>query len=157
MINILRQMSAAGISFEDLKNEMSQNPELLLKKFDLLCLINGVPQRVPFDKGRELNPIGIFPFVGNWYLELAQEEGKLRHQVDEKRLPDRDIWLEVYKVQDSLNAQLLAMGQPQLEGKYFARGGRINWVVTFDGDHVAMPEDSASATTVAVARYCGML
>ena len=157
MINILRQMAAAEISFQDLRDEMSQNPELLLKKFDLLCLVNGVPTRVPFEKGRDLNPIAIFPFVGNWYLELAQETEKLRHQVEEKRLPDRDIWLEVYKLQDALNAQLLAMGQPPLEGLYFARGGHLNWAVTFDGNRVAMPEDSLSATAVANVRYCGML
>ena len=157
MINILRQMSATGIGFEDLKNEMAQNPELLLQKFDLLCLVNGVPKRLSFDKGCEMNPIGIFPFAGNWYLELAQEEGKLRHHVDEKRLPDRDIWLEVYKLQDALNAQLLAMGQSPLEGNYFARGGRLNWVITFNGNRVAMPEDSVSSATVANVRYCGML
>ncbi len=157
MVNILRQMGAAGITFEDLRNEMSQNPDLLLQKFDLLCLINGVPQRVPFDKGRNLNPIAIFPFNGNWYLELAQEQEVLRHQVDEVRLPDRDIWIEVYKLQDALNAQLLAMKRPPLEGLYFARGGGLNWAVIFDGNRVAMPEDSISATTVANVRYCGML
>ncbi len=157
MINILRQMSATGISFEDLKNDMAQNPKLLLQKFDLLCLVNGVPQRLPLEKGMNQNPIGIFPFAGNWYLELAQEEGKLRHQVNEKRLPDRDIWLEVYKLQDALNAQLLAMGQPPLKGMYFSRGGGINWVVTFDGNKLAMPEDSVSAPTEANVRYCGML
>jgi len=157
IVAILQKMQTEGITIEDLRNEMSQNPELLLQKFDLLCLVNGVPKRLSFDKGREMNPIGIFPFAGNWYLELTQEEGKLRHHTDEERLPDRDIWLEVYKLQDALNAQLLAMGQPPLKGNYFARGGRLNWVVTFDGNRVAMPEDSMSSATVANVRYCGML
>lgn len=157
IVKILREMKANDITFKDLTDEMTSNPELLPQKFDLLCLVNGVPQRLPLEKGMNQNPIGIFPFAGEWYLELAQEEGKLRHQVDEKRLPDRDIWLEIYKLQDALNLQLRAMGQPELLGSYFARGGRLNWVVTFDGNHVAMPEDSVSASTEANVRYCGML
>ena len=153
IVEILRKMKANNISFADLKTEMVNNPELLQQKFDLLCLINGVPQRLPFEKGKDLNPIAIFPFAGNWYLELAQDEGVLRHHTTESRLPDRDIWLEVYKLQDPLNLQLRAMGQPLLQGAYFARGGHLNWVVTFDGNRVAMPEDCCSQTTVANVRY----
>ncbi len=157
IVAILQKMRENGITIKDLTDELSRNPELLQQKFDLLCLVNGVPQRLPLEKGMNKNPIGIFPFAGEWYLELAQEGGKLRHQVNESRLPDRDIWLEIYKLQDALNAQLLIMGQPPLKGMYFSRGGGINWVITFDGNKLAMPEESVSATTVANVRYCGML
>lgn len=157
IIEILRKMKANEITFADLTAEMTSNPDLLQQKFDLLCLIDGVPKRLPFDEGRTKNPIAVFPFAGDWYLELAQDEGVLRHRVTESRLPDRDIWLEIYKIQDPLNIQLRAMGCPPLEGMYFARGGRLNWVVTFDGNRVAMPEDSCSSTKAANVRYCGML
>jgi hypothetical protein len=157
IVEILRKMSDNGITFKDLQNEMASNPDLLMQKFDLLCLINGVPKRLSFEEGRTKNPIAIFPFASDWYLELAQDEGMLRHHVDESRLPDRDIWLEIYKLQDALNLQLRAMGQPELLGSYFARGGRLNWVVTFDGNRIAMPEDSCSSTKAANVRYCGML
>ena len=150
-------MQLAGITVEDLKQEIQSNPDFLPQKFDLLCLIHGVPHRLPFDKGRNMNPIAVFPFAGNWYLELAQDEGILRHHAGESRLPDRDIWLEVYKLQDQLNAQLRIMDKPLLDGVYFARGGKLNWVVKFDGNRIAMPEDSVSSTTVAIARYCGSL
>lgn len=157
IVKILRKMKADGITFADLNAEMVNNPELLQQKFDLLCLVNGVPKRLPFDEGRTKNPLAIFPFAGNWYLELAQDEKMLRHHINEARLPDRDIWLEVYKIQDQLNLQLRAMGRPLLQGTYFSRGGGLNWVVTFDGNRVAMPEDSVSSAMEAIARYCGSL
>ena len=151
-------MHLEGISIEDLVQERKRNPEFLPRKFDLLCLVNGVPHRLPFDRGRHHNPIAIFPFAhGNWYLELVQDNGKLRQDADEDRLPDRDIWLELYKLQDDLNAQLQVMRQPLLSGSYFARGGRLNWIVRFDGDRRSMPENFYDTDTPANIRYCGSL
>lgn len=157
VVQILREMQLNGISISDLAHEMAENPDFLQKKFDVLCLIHGVPHRLPFDKGRQMNPIGIFPFAGLWYLELAQEENMLRKDANTDRLPDRDIWLEVYKLQDDLNAQLKVMGQPLLEGSYFARGGKLNWIVKFDGKRSSMPENYYDPETPATIRYCGSL
>ena len=134
-----------------------ENPDFLQKKFDLLCLIHGVPQRLPFDKGRQMNPIGIFPFSGLWYLELTQEENMLRKDADTDRLPERDIWLEVHKLQDDLNAQLKVLKQPLLKGSYFARGGNLNWIVKFDDRRGSMPENYYDPETPATIRYCGSL
>lgn len=157
ILDILRQMHFNGISIEDLREEMSRNPEFLPMKFDLLCLVNGVPRRLAYDKGKDLEPIGIFPFKGNWYLELFQSEGQLRADADENRLPDRDLWLEVYKIRDDLNAQLKIMKQPLLKGEYFARGGKLNWVVKFNGADEAMPENYYDDDTTAIIRYGGSL
>lgn len=157
IIDILRQMHLNGISIEDLQAEMFSNSEFLPQKFDLLCLINGVPHRLPYDKGKDLHPIGIFPFSGNWYLELVQDEGKLRTDVDESRLPNRDIWLEVYKLRNDLNVQLKVMKLPLLKGSYFARGGKLNWIVKFNGDDANMPENYFEPETAAIIRYCGSL
>ncbi|MBR1825862.1 MAG: hypothetical protein IJ770_04675 [Alphaproteobacteria bacterium] len=157
IVQILREMYLNGITVSDLQLEQRENPDFLPKKFDLLCLVHGVPYRLPFDKGREMNPIGIFPFAGNWYLELNQDEDLLRHQANQNRLPDRNIWLEVYKLQDDLNAQLRVMDKPLLKGSYFARGGNLNWIVKFDGGKEAMPENYYSPETPANIRYCGLL
>ena len=151
-------MHLDGISIEDLVEEKKRNSEFLPRKFDLLCLVDGVPHRLPFDRGRYQNPIAVFPFAeGNWYLELYQDNDKLRHDVDESRLPDRDVWLELYKLQDDLNAQLQVMEQPLLNGSYFARGGRLNWIVRFDNERRSMPENFFGPDTPANVRYCGSL
>lgn len=157
ILDILRQMHLSDISIEDLREEMSRNPDFLPKKFDLLCLVHGVPQRLPFAKGKDLHPIGIFPFADNWYLELFQSEEQLRTNADEGRLPDRDIWLEVYKLRNDLNAQLRVMKQPLLKGPYFARGGKLNWIVKFNGADEVMPENYFPAETTAIIRYGGSI
>lgn len=158
ILGILRTMHLNGITINDLVCEKSSNPEFLPHKFDLLCLVHGVPKRMSFDEGRNLHPIALFPFAtGNWYLELAQDDNMLRCNVDEKRLPDRDIWLELYKLKDDLNAQLLVMDQPPLSGSYFAHGGNLNWIVRFDEEKTSMPENYYDPETVANIRYCGSL
>ena len=157
IVQILHEMCVNGISISDLSHEMSENPDYLPQKFDLLCLVNGVPYRLPLDKGRDMNPIGIFPFHGNWYLELAQDENMRRCNASENRLPDRDIWLEVYKLRKDINAQLRAMGKPLLEGSYFARGGKLNWIVKFGNDSDSMPENFYDSEEPATIRYCGLL
>ncbi|MBQ9271351.1 MAG: hypothetical protein IJ218_03705 [Alphaproteobacteria bacterium] len=153
IVQILREMKLDGITLKDLSREMTENPDFLAQKFDLLCLVNGVPHRLPFDQGRHKEPIGIFPFAGNWYLELTQDESQPRSSANEQRLPDRDIWLELYKLQDALNAQLRAMGKPLLSGSYFARGGNLNWIIRINGSKEPMPENYYPTDTLANIRY----
>lgn len=159
IIGILREMAQNSITVEDLTREMSQNPEFLPRKFDLLCVVDGLPTRVPFDRGRHLNPVAIFPFVGDWYLELEQQTEMPRASADIDRIPDRDIWFEVLKIADDLNAQLKAMNKPQLLGSYFARGGYLNWIVrASEEDGKFKCEENYYASDVkATIRYCGKL
>lgn len=107
-------------------------------EFDLLCVVNGKKKRLPFNTGRQLSPIAIFPFAHDaHYIELDEQENK-RHtdkDVDNSRLLDREFCEHVYKIKDRINLYLQALNKPLLQGGYLAESNYMHgcgWIIGFD-------------------------
>ncbi len=94
------------------------------ERFDLLCDVNGTLTRVPFEKGKDLEPIGIFPFnSSNLYL-LLDETGMVAFPpVEEKKnLPDDTLCNLLMDNRPGLNEKLRELGKPILSGEYWLNG-----------------------------------
>ena len=153
---IFKLMRLYGISITDLLNV--KKADFLPRKFDLLCENNGRMQRVPFDEGVSKSPLGLFPFADrNYYLEFAQQTNKVRAEAKEEKLPERDFWVDVFYIRDDINAQLELLEQPLLKGAYFARGGKLNWIVKMTEETEIMPENFYPDDTPANICYIGNL
>ena len=134
----------------------------LSDEFDLLCIVNGKKQRLPFSSGRQLSPIAIFPFAKDaHYIELDEQEGK-KHtdkDVDESRLLDRGFCDHVYKIKDRLNLYLKALNKPLLKGTYLADSNYMQgcgWIIGFDdNDFHTLSSDYYGGNTEAKLRYSG--
>lgn len=153
---ILEIMNSKGINIDDLTAYCLEQ-ELLKQQFDLLCEIDGVKKRLPFAKGKNLNPIGIFPFKDNVYLELAEQPNSKRCHVVEDKVPMLGLWEDIFKIKDILNDKLAELKAPQLKECYFARkeDSDANWIVGFlRYPHLAM--DYYNNDVMAKIRYCGI-
>lgn len=130
------------------------------KKFDLLCIVDGVPVRLPFDEGKELSPIGVFPFQSNIYLEFGEVE-KTRNLIGEEFIPKITLWDSIFNLKIPLNKVLERLGQPILDGLYYANPRTsekdVNWIVNFRNNQLILDTEYYDADDVAKARFVGEL
>ena len=129
-LQILEMMQAKGVTVADI-NAAIKAQRQVDETFDLVCLINGVLTRIPFEKGRELSPVGIFPRKNlKFFLEL-DETGEISFpSVEEKReMPDDDLFTLISEVRPELNEKLRELGKPLVSGNYWLNGHEV-------GDHI---------------------
>ncbi len=159
--DVVRIAAQMGIT----RQEIMELPEDLWilpsgPSFDLLCLVNNRLQRLPFDKGRYKNPVGIFPFADSpCFFELEEKEDIPRKLVKEARLPSLEFCERAYKVKNGLNTCLKLLHKPILQGSYYAVRKfpcNVNWIVSFDDcGNENLPSDFYGDSELAKVRYCG--
>lgn len=141
ILQILKIMQENKITIEDI-----QKASLTVKDFDLLCKIDGSLKRVSFEKGKTLNPVGLFPFAtDNTYIvfdglgHLANGNTKMhysqRNKLNKVYIPDVDFFEELFKIREKLNEALKALNKPEFRGAYLAVSPNYipeaNWIVGF--------------------------
>ncbi len=128
--------------------------------YDLLCVCDGRKVRLPFNKGKNLNPIGLFPLSDSFsYIELNELPEALREHADVARLPEvsfcEDMCLDI----KGINNHLRKLDKPILQGEYFAIGKFLqehNWIVKFDEPCTELSSDYYDEEAKkAKIRYCG--
>ena len=149
ILQILEIMQESQISVEDIQEAAHNN-------FDLLCKIHNSLRRVPFEKGKDLNPIGIFPFKNdNTYIvfdglgHIANQNTKMQyaqeHQMAKVNIPTVDFFEKLFAVKYQLNATLVALKKPEFRDAYLARSPKYipqaNWIVAFFDDQEHLSSD----------------
>ena len=133
---ILSKMSAIGLKVDNLlkaqeivevmkKYKFSvadvRDAEVETNGFDLLCVEYDIYKRVPFEEGKKLYPIGIFPYPSsNVYISLAEHEWP-RKDCDKDNLPTYDFFFHLLPMMDQLNHCLRELGKPVIDGCYYAK------------------------------------
>lgn len=153
---ILKTMHDNGISEKNLREYRLQHPDfwptaqddfldLAPENFDLLCRVDNRLRCLPFPEGKNLNPIGIFPFAfasdHTFYLELKKnEEETLRKQCREYYIPTYELWQELSYIRPSLNRCFEEIGVSPLQGCYFSKAPKnhiiqhANWIISFSNE-----------------------
>ena len=169
LAQICKIMRKYHLKLEDVERYAAQKPEFrsLVKKFplgdefDILCLIGGKTQRVPFSQRYCGIAVGIFPFKYDpIYIELTEVEGKKHsdRDVDEKRLLDVEFCERLNEVRHQLNKYLVALKAPIIEGDYLADSDHMKgsgWVIFF-GESMVL-SDYYGGSEVSKLRYMGRL
>ena len=152
ILQILKIMQENEITLADIKKTITKKPKSAkkvspkVKNFDLLCNINGSYKRLPFEIGKNLNPIGIFPFadqkdyiVFNGLGHFANSNTKMHysqtHRIAQVQIPSVDFFEEIFKIRQDLNKALTALNKPEFKGPYLAVSPdyipEANWIVAF--------------------------
>jgi hypothetical protein len=128
---IVETMKRYHFSIVDIQKE-----EVAVQGFDLLCVEYDIYKRVPFEEGKKLHPVGIFPFAtSNVYISLDEHEWK-RSECDENKIPTREFFYHILSLRENLNRCLSILGKPLLEGCYYAKSTYLsdcNWIVGIGG------------------------
>ena len=129
---IIQLMENMGITTEDII--IATNERACRKAMDLLCEVDGVKKRLPFEEGKSKKIVGIFPFANDIFLYVEERE-TVRTDVDETKIPSRDIFDELHKVRAELNEALSSLGLPIVDGFYFSLCGfhPIKGVIGYGG------------------------
>lgn len=150
VLQVLKIMQEKGITVEDLQIATK------FETFDLLCKINGSLKRVSFEKGKSLNPIGIFPFKNDkTYIvfdglgHIANGNTKMyysqRHKLLNVSIPTVDFFEEIFKIKDKLNDALSTLNKPIFKGAYLAVSPEYipeaNWIVGFFDNEASLSYD----------------
>ena len=162
LAQIYKMMRRDGLTVNDVKQYVSKHQADIADEYDLLSLIDGKMERVPFSLRHLGKPIGIFPFPNEpEYIELDEVESK-KHtdtDVEESRLLDEQFCGRVYKIKDNLNVYLEALGKPVLEGVYLADNSYMHgcgWLVGFDDNETHnISSDYFGGNEPAKLRYMG--
>ncbi len=157
--NIRDIMQQCNLSLNDVSNYLGT---MAISNFDLLCVIDGKKKRVSFPEGKELNPIGIFPFKSdNSYLEFEQRDITYRQFADERRLPTESFYKKINAIRVELNESLRFLQKPVLYGSYFAISDYhkdANFIVFFDERNAeSLPSDFYNNDEQAQIRYWGTI
>ena len=152
ILQILKIMQENEITLADIKKTITKKTKSAkkvspkVKNFDLLCNINGSYKRLPFETGKDLNPIGIFPFadqkdyiVFNGLGHFANGNTKMHysqtHRIAQAQIPSVDFFEEIFKIRQDLNEALTALNKPEFKGPYLAVSPdyipEANWIVAF--------------------------
>ena len=135
---ILGAMDECEISVADisaaLRARQHPKPE---EKFDLLIESFGELKRVPFETGKNMDPLGIFPRNGlKFYIEL-DETGMVAFPdlAVKTELPDEEMAVLMSEVRNELNEKLRELGKPLLSGDYWLNGHELSgtgyWMAKF--------------------------
>ena len=95
--------------------------EIEARGFDLLCAETDTLTRLPFEQGKKLCPIGIFPYPSsNVYISL-NERSLPRRDCDESKIPSREFLRDLMPLREELNRCMRILGKPLLEGCYYVK------------------------------------
>lgn len=160
IMRMLRFMGANHITLNDL--QYAQNPKQANshEMYDLLCVIDGIEQRIPFDIGKDLNPIGIFPFANvNTSLDLTETTEIRRSEIKKaENLMSVNFCKWTSYDLEKLNAKLSELHKPILDGYYHIRNAEHLpeqcWVAHFGAERGEnMPIDFYDDSFKAKVRY----
>ncbi len=134
--DIFNKMRENGITFEELKQaRLAALRPKCMEDFDLLVVEDGVAQRVPFDKGKDMKPIGIFPLKKSTTYVEFKESGPQEYPVEKKdKLPGANTYELWRNIMPELNAKLRELHQPEFEGKYWLNGHEWSGVAYWCGE-----------------------
>ena len=155
VINLLKE---SGLTIYDVHGYLRK---ISHHQFDLLCRVDGEEKRLPFEEGKNNNPIGLFPFKeDSHYIEFAEVSECTRIHADETGLPTVGFFQEILPLMDEINACLKDLKQPVLDGYYFAnKQDNLNWIVYLSGNDEAeeLSVDYYGRAETAKIRYLGSL
>ena len=130
------ELSVADISAA-LRARQHPKPE---ESFDLLVEVFGEKKRVPFESGKGMSPIGIFPRNGlKFYIDL-DETAMVEFPNEEAKaeFPDEEMCTLMQDVRNELNDKLRELGKPILSGDYWLNGHELSGHI---GYHMAKFRD----------------
>lgn len=127
------EVSVADISAA-LRARQHPKPE---ENFDLLIESFGELKRVPFETGKNMAPLGIFPRNSlKFYIKL-EETGMVPFPELETKdsLIDEEMATLISEVRNELNEKLRELGKPILSGDYWMNGHELSgigyWIAKF--------------------------
>ena len=125
---ILKIMNDNEITVEDISQALRalKNAET----FDLVCEVEGKLVRIPYEEGKNKNPIGIIPRKKyNFFLFLDETGMSAFPPIEEKdQLPDELICNLLMDVRPELNEKLRELGKPILSGDYWLNGHELSGI-----------------------------
>lgn len=139
----------------------AQSRPQINESFDLLCEVNGTRKRLPFDTGKDLNPIAIFPRQNLKFFLSLEETGMIPFPPvkDKDQLLDEDLCTLLMDVRPELNEKLRELGKPILSGDYWLNGHEFSgvgyWIANIREDRLRV--DYYDARSVAKVRHIGHL
>jgi len=158
--HILEIMCNENITLEDIQTGLAckaSDERKNFHDFDLLVIQDDKKYRLPFEIGKDFNPVGIFPFAtSNTYLEFEEVKGA-RYQIFEERLPEYEFFEKLFEKKEELNARLEQLDKLPLIGKYFTKVSKdmIVWFVGFLKDDDQIKKFGYNPVKHAKARYVG--
>ena len=126
---ILGAMDESEVSVADisaaLRARQHPKPE---ENFDLLIESFGELKRVPFETGKNMAPLGIFPRNGlKFYIELDETGMVPFPELETKStLIDEEMATLIMEVRNELNDKLRELGKPILSGDYWTNGHELS-------------------------------
>lgn len=147
-------MKEYDISLSDLVLETKEH-----FPFDLLCKTGDKYSRLPFETGKNCNPVAIFPSkVSRIALSLSETADEVdRYNLDESNIPSCLFWEEIFFNRKALNNALKELGAPIVDGCYFAEamiGSIPNYIVGFKPEYKTLASDYYTNNEKAKVRYC---
>ena len=89
-------------------------------EFDLMCYVNEKFVRLPYEQGKDKQVIGVFPFKDcSFYIDCDETRELETPFVLKNYLLSMDIWEDLARIKDKLNACLKSVGLPVLSGRYY--------------------------------------
>ena len=128
---ILGAMDESEVSVADisaaLRARQHPKPE---ENFDLLIESFGELKRVPFETGKNMAPLGIFPRNGlKFYIELDETGMVPFPELETKStLIDEEMATLIMEVRNELNDKLRELGKPILSGDYWMNGHELSGI-----------------------------
>lgn len=126
---ILEIMEQNDVSIANIQQaQRAKNQPKIDETFDLLCEINGVLKRVPYETGKDLDPKAIFPRKNLKFYLSFEETGMVPYPpLSEKdKLADEDLCTLLMEVRPELNERLRELGKPILSGDYWLNGHELS-------------------------------
>ncbi|MEE6206640.1 MAG: hypothetical protein VZR95_01120 [Alphaproteobacteria bacterium] len=139
----------------------AQSRPQVQENFDLLCEINGIRKRLPFDTGKDLNPIAIFPRQNLKFFLSLEETGMISYPAanEKEQLADEDLCTLLMEVRPELNEKLRELGKPIVSGDYWLNGHELSgvgyWMARIREDQLKV--DYFDASKKAKVRHIGHL
>jgi hypothetical protein len=120
------EISVSDIS-SALRARQHPKPE---ENFDLLIESFGKLKRVPFETGKNMAPLGIFPRNGlKFYIELDETPMVPFPELKTKsELIDEEMATLIMEVRNELNDKLRELGKPILSGDYWMDGHELSGI-----------------------------
>lgn len=120
------ELSVSDISAA-LRARQHPKPE---ENFDLLIESFGELKRVPFETGKNMAPLGIFPRNGlKFYIELDETGMVSFPELETKStLIDEEMATLIMEVRNELNDKLRELGKPILSGDYWMNGHELSGI-----------------------------
>lgn len=100
------------------------------ESFDLLIESFGELKRVPFETGKNMAPLGIFPRNGlKFFIELDETGMVPFPELETKStLIDEEMATLIMEVRNELNDKLRELGKPILSGDYWMNGHELSGI-----------------------------